>query len=98
MFARKPGKGITLEMYIRNTQVNNNNNKKKIRHLWVGDLAGPGFGPQLRKKKKRLGISLHIKVGHAKPVGGQRPQKQEIQSEQPPLPLLEVPRRYRAKK
>jgi len=22
MFARKPGKGITLEMYIRNTQVN----------------------------------------------------------------------------
>jgi len=27
MFARKPGKGITLEMYIRNTQVN----KKKIK-------------------------------------------------------------------
>jgi len=27
MFARKPGKGITLEMYIRNTQVNK---KKKI--------------------------------------------------------------------
>jgi len=27
MFARKPGKGITLKMYIRNTQVNNN---KKI--------------------------------------------------------------------
>ena len=26
MFARKPGKGITLEMYIRNTQVN----KKKV--------------------------------------------------------------------
>jgi len=26
MFARNPGKGITLEMYIRNTQVN----KKKI--------------------------------------------------------------------
>jgi len=30
MFARKPGKGITLEMYIRNTQVNN---KKKIPKL-----------------------------------------------------------------
>jgi len=28
MFARKPGKGITLEMYIRNTQVNKK--KKKI--------------------------------------------------------------------
>jgi len=28
MFAQKPGKGITLEMYIRNTQVNK---KKK----WV---------------------------------------------------------------
>jgi len=28
MFARKPGKGITLEMYIRNTQVN-----KKISSL-----------------------------------------------------------------
>jgi len=25
MFARKPGKGITLEMYIRNTQVNKKN-------------------------------------------------------------------------
>jgi len=28
MFARKPGKGITLEMYIRNTQVNKKNLKK----------------------------------------------------------------------
>jgi len=28
MFAQKPGKGITLEMYIRNTQVNNNKKKK----------------------------------------------------------------------
>ena len=28
MFARKPGKGITLEMYIRNTQVNKK--KKEI--------------------------------------------------------------------
>jgi len=25
MFARKPGKGITLEMYIRNTEVNKKN-------------------------------------------------------------------------
>jgi len=31
MFARKPGKGITLEMYIKNTQVN----KKKKRVLTV---------------------------------------------------------------
>jgi len=31
MFARKPGKGITLEMYIRNTQVNKKNVKKKER-------------------------------------------------------------------
>ena len=29
MFARKPGKGITLEMYIRNTQVNNKKKKKE---------------------------------------------------------------------
>jgi len=29
MFARKPGKGITLEMYIRNTQVN----KKKEMYI-----------------------------------------------------------------
>jgi len=29
MFARKPGKGITLEMYIRNTQVNKKKLKKK---------------------------------------------------------------------
>jgi len=29
MFARKPGKGITLEMYIRNTQVNKKRKEKK---------------------------------------------------------------------
>jgi len=29
MFARKPGKGITLEMYIRKTQVNKKKRKKK---------------------------------------------------------------------
>jgi len=29
MFARKPGKGITLAMYIRNTQVNKKKNKNK---------------------------------------------------------------------
>jgi len=32
MFAWKPGKGITLEMYIRNTQVNK---KKKIASVMV---------------------------------------------------------------
>jgi len=31
MFARIPGKGITLEMYIRNTQVNKKKSKKKKR-------------------------------------------------------------------
>jgi len=35
MFARKPGKGITLEMYIRNTQVN----KKKKREREMGHFA-----------------------------------------------------------
>jgi len=45
MFARKPGKGITLEMYIRNTQVKKKKKKKKkesvskIRWIGVGDLA-----------------------------------------------------------
>jgi len=34
MFARKPGKGITLEMYIRNTQVNKKKKKKKYRLLF----------------------------------------------------------------
>jgi len=29
MFARKPGKGITLEMYIRNTQVKKKNKQLK---------------------------------------------------------------------
>lgn len=29
MFARKPGKGITLEIYIRNTQVNEKKKKEK---------------------------------------------------------------------
>jgi len=36
MFARKLGKGITLEMYIRNTQVN----KKKCNLEWEGWLSG----------------------------------------------------------
>jgi len=29
MFAWKPGKGITLEMYIRNTQVNKKKKERK---------------------------------------------------------------------
>jgi len=33
MFARIPGKGITLEMYIRNTQVNKKN--IEIKKIWV---------------------------------------------------------------
>jgi len=35
MFARKPGKGITLEMYIRNTQVNKIKKKKKKKEHWL---------------------------------------------------------------
>jgi len=31
MFARKPGKGITLEMYRRNTQVNKKKKKQKTK-------------------------------------------------------------------
>jgi len=31
MFARKQGKGITLEMYIRNTQVNKKKKERKKR-------------------------------------------------------------------
>jgi len=33
MFAQKPGKGITLEMYIRNTQVNKK--KKRAGHTTI---------------------------------------------------------------
>jgi len=33
MFARKLGKGITLEMYIRNTQVNKKKNKTKPHNI-----------------------------------------------------------------
>jgi len=36
MFARKPGKGITLEMYIRNTQVNKKKKQKKKRLDFLG--------------------------------------------------------------
>jgi len=31
MFAQKPGKGITLEMYVRNTQVNKKKKQKKTK-------------------------------------------------------------------
>jgi len=42
MFAWKPGKGITLEMYIRNTQVNKNKIKKKEKAIYtVETLATP---------------------------------------------------------
>jgi len=34
MFVRKPGKGITLEMYIRNTQVNKKKKKRKKKKEW----------------------------------------------------------------
>jgi len=38
MFAQKPGKGITLKMYIRNTQVNNKKSQKyKLNILIIYD-------------------------------------------------------------
>jgi len=40
MFARKPGKGITLEMYIRNIQVNKKILKKKKGEGGGGCLPG----------------------------------------------------------
>jgi len=46
MFARKPGKGITLEMYIRNTKVNKKKNKELKKKL---------------KKKKKTTLCLQIK-------------------------------------
>jgi len=48
MFARKPGKGITLEMYIRNTQVNNNKKRATM-------CGGTGLGT--KKKKVYKGVS-----------------------------------------
>jgi len=50
MFARKPGKGITLEMYIRNTQVNKK--KKKIKKKKKKERWGKFCG--LWSVKKRL--------------------------------------------
>jgi len=44
MFAWKPGKGITLEMYIRNTRVNKKKKKKKeisLPHLPTGKDGFP---------------------------------------------------------
>jgi len=35
MFARKVGKGITLEMYIRNTQVNKKKNNRHDRSIYA---------------------------------------------------------------
>jgi len=42
MFARNPGKGITLEMYIRNTQVN----KKKKKVSWRTAVVNPALKKQ----------------------------------------------------
>jgi len=39
MFARIPGKGITLEMYIRNTQVNKKKKEKKVVFIEIGRLC-----------------------------------------------------------
>jgi len=43
MFARKPGKGITLEMCIRNTQVNKKKKKERKKlHPFIGVLFWSG--------------------------------------------------------
>jgi len=39
MFAQIPGKGITLEMYIRNTQVNKKKKKEKKRKGEAGKVV-----------------------------------------------------------
>jgi len=40
MFVQKPGKGITLEMYIRNTQVNKVKKEKLSFHLLFHTVVG----------------------------------------------------------
>jgi len=57
MLARKPGKGITLEMYIRNTQVNKKEKEKKTKkqktklisdqNTWCGTLTYLGGSSQI---------------------------------------------------
>jgi len=50
MFAQKPGKGITLEMYIRNTQVNKKKNlKKNVTH---SNNLNKNLSPAKKKKKE----------------------------------------------
>jgi len=61
MFAQKPGKGITLEMYIRNTQVNKKKKKKKKKLLgikgfdltWLQGIKEPLYTRELLKCKIR---------------------------------------------
>jgi len=50
MFARIPGKGITLEMYIRNTQVNK---KKELQIVMNRRIAKNKKSFSLEKKKKK---------------------------------------------
>jgi len=38
MLARKPGRGITIEMLIRNTQVNKDEKKKRKKIRWPQSL------------------------------------------------------------
>jgi len=48
MFARKPGKGITLEMYIRNNQVNKKK-KEFIGLLFTGHQIRLSLTPNGKK-------------------------------------------------
>jgi len=56
MFARKSGKGITLEMYIRNTQVNN---KKKEIYKQSNNSTVPEFQ---RTKAREMKLILHLNL------------------------------------
>jgi len=58
MFARKPGKGITLEMYIRNTQVNKKKRKEKKRKLSCSKKKPKIAKTILKNKRTSEGITI----------------------------------------
>jgi len=60
MFARKPGRGITLEMYMGNTQVNKKNNDyMKFLNKWM-DLENIVLFEVTQSQKNTHGMYLLI--------------------------------------